>query len=64
LKRRFDVLLEVAEQPAGVHPKMGAILDEVFKRVDQIGSEIDEHRHKRMMPRTWKDGTVNTMYLD
>ncbi|KAJ7574254.1 hypothetical protein C8J56DRAFT_803234, partial [Mycena floridula] len=64
LKRCFDEMLETAGVPGGVHPKMAKILDRVFTQVEQVGGDIRRDKHRRTMPRTWKDSTPNTQYLD
>ncbi|KAJ7726312.1 hypothetical protein DFH07DRAFT_758150, partial [Mycena maculata] len=64
LKRCFDELLELAEKPNGVQPKMAKRLENLFAPIENAANEIREHKRRRTNPRTWKDSTQNTMYLD
>ncbi|KAJ7440656.1 hypothetical protein B0H11DRAFT_1750607, partial [Mycena galericulata] len=64
LKRCFEELLEVAENPIGVQPKMAARLDHLFRPIENAANEIRDHKRRRKNPRTWKDSTQNTMFLD
>ncbi|KAJ7440481.1 hypothetical protein B0H11DRAFT_1750770, partial [Mycena galericulata] len=64
LKRCFAELIEIAENPTGVQPKMANRLDHLFSPIETAANEIQEHKRRRKNPRTWKDSTPNTMFLD
>jgi hypothetical protein len=64
LKRCFANILSIAEAPAGVHPKMADVLENVFKPLREVGGDIGRQKHRRTSQRTWKDSNGNTMFLD
>jgi hypothetical protein len=39
-------------------------MEDVFVKVEKVGGDIGKHKKKRKNPRTWKDSTPNTVYLD
>ena len=57
-------MLATAASKTGIHPKMGSVLDDVFRKVEKVGGDIGEHKRRRKNPETWKDSTKNTLYLD
>jgi hypothetical protein len=64
LKRCFEDMLIASSSSAGLHPKMGDILDHVFRQVEKVGSDLGKHKRRRKSPQTWKDSNENTLYLD
>ncbi|KAJ7716730.1 hypothetical protein DFH07DRAFT_762323, partial [Mycena maculata] len=64
LKRCFEELLEVAENPKGIQPQMATRLDHLFQPIENAANEIRAHKRRRTNPRTWKDSTQNTMFVD
>ncbi|KDR83833.1 hypothetical protein GALMADRAFT_110768 [Galerina marginata CBS 339.88] len=64
LKRCFEDMLIESSHGTGVHPKMGSILDNVFKQVERVGGDIGKHKRRRHNPKTWKDSNKNTLYLN
>ena len=64
IRECFEEILEVTSQP-GVHNKMAAIVEDIFAKVEKVTVDGDIGKHKkRKNPRTWKDSTPNTVYLD
>jgi hypothetical protein len=57
-------MLIASSSTAGLHPKMGSILDVVFRQVEKVGSDLGKHKRRRKSPQTWKDSNENTLYLD
>ncbi|SJL10785.1 uncharacterized protein ARMOST_14179 [Armillaria ostoyae] len=64
LERCYDDMMGVATSKRGVHPKMTRALRKVFDVITEVGSDIGKEKRRRTMPRTWKDSTPNTLYLD
>ncbi|KAJ7656928.1 hypothetical protein DFH06DRAFT_1328467 [Mycena polygramma] len=64
LKRCWEEMMGVIENPRGVHPKMAAVLEGTFSKVERIGGDIGRDKQRRKNPRTWDDNNSNTMYLD
>ena len=62
--RCFDDLLEVAQLPSGMHPKMATVLEDVFGPLERIGNEIGQEKRHKTNPQTWKDSSRNTLYLN
>ena len=61
LKRCFDDIIDAAGSPTGIHPKMGSVFENVFRKVEEVGEDIG----RRKNPQTWRDSTTrNTLYLD
>ncbi|KAK0433371.1 hypothetical protein EV421DRAFT_1718725, partial [Armillaria borealis] len=60
----FDEICSVAFNKKGVHVKMAEILRRTFKDITEVGDDIYQDKRRRTMPRTYKDTTVNTMFLD
>ncbi|KDR66652.1 hypothetical protein GALMADRAFT_1141764 [Galerina marginata CBS 339.88] len=57
-------MLIESSRSTGVHPKMGSILDNIFKQVERVGGDIGKHKRRRHNPQTWKDSNKNTLYLN
>jgi hypothetical protein len=64
LKRYFADIISVAEAPAGVHPKMANVLENIFGPLREVGGDIGKQKRRRTSQRTWKDSNSNTMFLD
>jgi len=64
LKRCFDDILDAAASPTGIHPKMGSVFDNVFRKVEEVGGDIGKDKRRRRNPQTGRDSTRNTLYLD
>jgi hypothetical protein len=64
LRECFDEILDAAASQSGVHHKMAAAMEDVFVEIEKVGGNIGKHKKKRKNPRTWKDSTPNTVYLD
>lgn len=54
----------VLDNPRGVHPKLAAILEGGFTKIERIGGDIGRDKRRRKNARTWDDNNANTMYLD
>jgi hypothetical protein len=57
-------MMDVIENPRGIHPKMAAVLESTFGKVERIGGDIGKDKRRRKNPRTWADNNSNTMFLD
>jgi hypothetical protein len=64
IKTCFSDLMVVVEKPGGLHPKMAAIIDSIFSRIENVGGNIGWHKRRRISQRTWKDSNGNMLYLD
>ena len=64
LKRCFDDIIDAAGSPTGIHPKMGSVFENVFRKVEEVGEDIGKDKRRRKNPQTWRDSTRNTLYLD
>ncbi|KAJ6628637.1 hypothetical protein B0H10DRAFT_1671379, partial [Mycena sp. CBHHK59/15] len=64
LKRCWEDMMGVLDNPRGVHPKMATVLEGAFTKIEQIGGDIGRDKRTRKNPRTWDDNNSNTMYLD
>jgi hypothetical protein len=64
LKRKFDTLIDTIGAQGGVHQKLAARLEPIFKDIERIADEIDRYNAKRKRLRTWKDSNAFTLYLD
>ena len=57
--------MSVVDGEGGVHPKLATRLEKmVFQDVERIGGDILQHKRRKTSQRTWKDSSINTMYLD
>jgi hypothetical protein len=56
--------MDVVSSPAGIHPKLSGTLEKVFAHLQHIGGEIGREKRRKTMPRTWRDSTQSTMFLD
>ncbi|KAF7372301.1 SWIM-type domain-containing protein [Mycena venus] len=64
LKRCWENMMGVINNPRGVHPKMAAVLEGAFAKIENIGGDIGRDKRRRKNPRTWDGNNANTMYLD
>ncbi|KAF7344983.1 SWIM-type domain-containing protein [Mycena venus] len=64
LKRCWEDMMGVINNPRGVHPKMAAVLEGAFAKIENIGGDIGRDKRRRKNPRTWDDNNANIMYLD
>ncbi|KAJ7474946.1 hypothetical protein FB451DRAFT_1465249 [Mycena latifolia] len=55
LKRCWEDMMGVLDNPRGVHPKMAAILEGAFGKIERIGGDIGKDKRRRTNPRTWDD---------
>ncbi|KAJ3756749.1 hypothetical protein EV360DRAFT_47450 [Lentinula raphanica] len=46
-QENFELLLSVARQPQGVHPKLGRILKRTFDEVIRVGEYIQREKRRR-----------------
>ncbi|KAJ7432626.1 hypothetical protein B0H11DRAFT_1759960, partial [Mycena galericulata] len=64
LKRCFETMMEVMQDPCGVHPKMAKVLEKTVAPVERVGADIHRDKRRRTNPCTWADNNENTMFLD
>ncbi|KAJ7466400.1 hypothetical protein FB451DRAFT_945412, partial [Mycena latifolia] len=64
LKRCFDDIMNLMEDPRGVHPKMAKVLEKACGKMEQVGGDIGRDKRRRTNARTWADNNEKTMYLD
>ncbi|KAJ6607443.1 hypothetical protein B0H10DRAFT_2071742 [Mycena sp. CBHHK59/15] len=57
-------MMELLENPRGVHPKMAKVLEKTCSKLEKVGGDIGRDKRRRTNPRTWADNNENTMYLD
>ncbi|KAJ7689379.1 hypothetical protein B0H17DRAFT_937218, partial [Mycena rosella] len=64
LKRCFTKIMELMEDPRGVHPKVAKVLENTCSRVERVRGDISMDKRRQKNPHTWQDNNENTMYLD
>lgn len=63
-RKALEDMLDAAEQPQGVHPKLGRQLKRTFEDVNKIGGALGKDKRRRTNPRTWKDSNKVTLYCN
>ncbi|KAG6815445.1 hypothetical protein H0H93_009804 [Arthromyces matolae] len=57
-------MMEVAESPAGYHPKLGKRLEKVLTGIEEFGGSIRRDKNARVAKRTWQDSDGIMLFVD
>jgi len=63
MKRSFDTIMEIAQQPGGLHPALLEQLNTAINPADKILTTVESFKKRRTNPRTYKDTDNITMWL-
>lgn len=64
LKSCLGEIMDLMDDPRGVHPKLARKLESVCGQVEKVAGDMCRDKRWRKNPRTWKDTNEKTMFTD